>query len=450
MDLGVFTINLALCAGTLSVLEYKPPAITVRVITNLCEKMLLTDLAQGHRTALINEMVSAGLDPHAAEAVAGAAISRAKKDLLLSPQSRVGLTNHLRNRHEYLSSRLEEDLRMKVGVLYKEAIRALSDVSDDEAQLLISGTSVKLDGLAVEESQSRSMESSIMRLRVPVLVSTVDRVEFSPEDRRTIKAAEKMLDTLNLKPPALLRLGNVRYLAGDLPGARSLYTRALERDPRLAEAAVMLADVLLNLEGNHMAAIECASQALTVNAGLPQAWTVLGTAYERAGIAAKAEHCFQRALAMDPRDALAWNNLGVLYKDRMDLAKAQKCFERTIEIAHNFPPAWNNLGSVYALSGVAPKAMECYRKAIDLDPGYAAAWNNLGAAWGDAGDHAKEIECYKKALEADPNASMIWNNLGAAYQVSGDTGQARECFQKAIAIDPKNEAASGNLKALGG
>ena len=44
---------------------------------------------------------------------------------------------------------------------------------------------------------------------------------------------------------------------------------------------------------------------------------------------------------------------------------------------------------------------------------------------------------------------MIWNNLGAVYQVSGDTARARECFQKAITIDPKNEAASGNLKALG-
>jgi tetratricopeptide (TPR) repeat protein len=111
---------------------------------------------------------------------------------------------------------------------------------------------------------------------------------------------------------ALVNLGNLRLARGDLDEAEGLYRRALVADPRLAEAPYNLG-YLLAERGRHREAAEAFTHALRLQPEFPEAHFNLGNVCAELGELARAAEHYRAYLTLEPDgrwSALARQYLG--------------------------------------------------------------------------------------------------------------------------------------------
>ncbi len=111
--------------------------------------------------------------------------------------------------------------------------------------------------------------------------------------------------------------GNDLYMAGRYQEAISCYDRALELDPKDADAWNNKAIALIGL-GRYQEAIDCIDTALGLNDKIvnPYAWSSKGWVLNKMGMTPiEVLECYEKALAIDPKHVPHWS------KDRTPLAE---------------------------------------------------------------------------------------------------------------------------------
>ncbi len=278
-----------------------------------------------------------------------------------------------------------------------------------------------------------------------------------------------------------------RFDARDIKGTVVQLKNALQQNPKLLPAQVLLAEAYL-LNGSPAAAEAALMEAEKLGAdrtvtaplfaqsyvrqfkyrllldrvspeGLPSpvAADVLvqrAAAYMGLGNLKQAEQSLRQAEKFSPESASVRIAQGTLLLQQQNLAAAKTMAEQALAMAPNDPGSWNLKASIAHLGGDVQTALSAYGKALSLNPEYLDARVARAGLLMDL-NRKQEAEADIKALApysaADPRAAYLVS-LAAAQR--GDAAATRKALAEATAIldqlPPEMIKRNAQLLMLGG
>ncbi len=219
--------------------------------------------------------------------------------------------------------------------------------------------------------------------------------------------AAKMLADDQARFPADERfevaLARLALLDGRGEDARRFATAALARNPKSAQALVVLGDVE-RFDGRRVEATKAYRDAATIAAGDPAPWLGLGIVENARGNAGPALENLAKAAALDPAS----------------------------------PAIQSELGAARATAQEPELAREAYRRALELRPDDYLALAGLGALELSQGNAEQGLDALLRANLVEPRYARAHLWLAAAYYRMGRIDAARESLARASAADPKD------------
>src|SRR5216683_7197577 len=156
--------------------------------------------------------------------------------------------------------------------------------------------------------------------------------------------------------------------------ARSEYERALQLDPKMAEAALNLGILLLQNEpATAVAPLKHAVELLPTQ-GRPR--TLLGLAYEKSNDLKNAENSYETALTLDPKDTETSLHLAQLYLREDRARDAGRKYRAVLANEPESQPALAGLAEALEAEK-SPEAADAYRNYLKVKPDDGAAREHL-------------------------------------------------------------------------
>jgi adenylate cyclase len=252
----------------------------------------------------------------------------------------------------------------------------------------------------VFEIQSEVAESVAQNLRVKLLPAVRARLDQRP--------------TENLEAYNLWLQG--RYYVQQFTGQSALkaiqcYTRAIEIDPKFAQAYQGLGDAY----------------------GTASGWTIA----PRDG-APKARSYYEKALQLDDTLAEAHANLAlqVLFYYDWDWPGAEREFKRAIALDPNSAVAHFDYGYFLADMGRLEDALPELQRARELDPLSAETVDQIGIAFMYRREYARADEYFRQAIAMAPDYYNSYLNLGWNLMCQAKTAEALPVFETAASLAP--------------
>lgn len=137
-------------------------------------------------------------------------------------------------------------------------------------------------------------------------------------------------------------LANALRDQGRLGEAIASYQRALELNPRYADALLNLGRVLHNRQGRLGEALAVYDRALLIKPDFAEAHLNRGNVLRDEGWLAEALAAYDRALLIKPDFAGAHLNRGNLFKDQARFAEALAAYQEALSLSPNMPDAYSN------------------------------------------------------------------------------------------------------------
>jgi tetratricopeptide (TPR) repeat protein len=233
-----------------------------------------------------------------------------------------------------------------------------------------------------------------------------------------------------------LQSGDEKFGQGDNKGAIEDYTKAIESDPKYAEAYCNRGAAKYKL-GDYKGAVEDCNKAIEFNQKFAIAYYNRGSAEDGLGDYKGSIKDYNKAIELNPKYTEAYSNRGFAKLGSGDNAGAIEDYNKVLELDPKYEKAYYNRGIARIKSGDYKGAIEDYNKAIELNPRYAEAYSNRGNARTKSGDYKGAIEDYNKALEINPKQANAYYNRGAVKYFTGD---------KQGALDDLNNAGKLGVK----
>src|SRR5690348_194625 len=127
-------------------------------------------------------------------------------------------------------------------------------------------------------------------------------------------------------------------------------------------------------------AIECYDKALEIDPKDADALNNKGLALNKLGKYKEAIEYYDKASEIDPKYVLAFNNIGSALCDLKKYKEAIESFDKALEIDPKHAMAWYNKGTALCNLKKYKEAIEYFDKALEIDPKDANALNNKGIA----------------------------------------------------------------------
>lgn len=239
---------------------------------------------------------------------------------------------------------------------------------------------------------------------------------------------------------------------GRLDEAAAVYTRALQDNPRQAEPALGLAEILSlkKMVDESIRVLEQAHQRMPQDGRLTQrladAYTDRGKRYQAQGRISDAYEAWQKALALVPDHPGAKTALAGLYAEGHEQPAEQ--LQQITQTRPSDGDAHNALGLAYFRQDRLDDALSEFQQALRLSPQDARLFNNLGSVHLKAGRLAEALTAFEQSAVLDPKLSATQNNLGTVYFQQGRYQRARTAWELAAQLDRSNETVRQNLDAL--
>ena len=182
---------------------------------------------------------------------------------------------------------------------------------------------------------------------------------------------------------------------------------------------------LLNA-GSLNEAIAELSTALSLDPKLSEAQTLLGVAYDRKGLAARAEAAFETALHAPDDEAMHLNNLGYLQYKNGEYDKAVKYLKRAAKLAPNDQRIWNNLALTQSQLG---KFNDAYKSFVHAG-GEFNGHLNIADRLERQGSTREAIKHLEKARELRSESVEVLSRLVALYQTVGQLEKAESAHTR--------------------
>ncbi len=237
---------------------------------------------------------------------------------------------------------------------------------------------------------------------------------------------------------AAFRDGAAAQQRGDFDNAAEAYRRAIEIEPKLAEAHANLGAVLARL-GRYEEAVSSIERALAINPALTAARLNLGLAHYRAGALAAAVAAFQAVHAAEPTLLQSRQLLGLVLVELGRDADAIPHLEASAQAAEE-PAVLFALGRAYARRG-DPRVEAIANRLAKLPEGNAL-WHQLRGLVLQRDDrHQDALEAFDAAAALNAGLPQLSVNVGVSRLALGDRHGARQAFLAALARSERDAAA---------
>jgi eukaryotic-like serine/threonine-protein kinase len=245
-------------------------------------------------------------------------------------------------------------------------------------------------------------------------------------------------------PSAYVTLGKVHNALGKNDLALSEFQRALELDPRNADA---LSGEAHSYEqaGRNADAEAAYKKAIALRPDYWDGYNVLGIFYDVQGRYDEAVAQYQHALQLTPDNATIYSNLGAAYIDANDpksFQKAEAALKKSIDLSPSYG-AYANLGFLYLMQNRFAEAAATTEKALQMNDRDFIVWSNLVEAYEGMKDEAKmhaalnyELPLLEAASQSSPRDATVQFRLGQAYAIKGQYSKALARAQSALALLP--------------
>jgi predicted O-linked N-acetylglucosamine transferase (SPINDLY family) len=239
-------------------------------------------------------------------------------------------------------------------------------------------------------------------------------------------------------------LGSAALIQGRLRDALPPLRRAVQLDPRLAEAQFNLGFALEGL-GRLDEALDAYRRTVAVAPQLAEAHNNLGNVLQKLKRHDEAVSAYQKALALRPEVAQYHMNRGDALRDLQRLEDADAAYRTAIRLKPDLVEVNLNLAHVLQLQGRYEASVEHFQRAIDLRPDYVEAYQGMGHALRSLGRHEEAEAAYRRALELKPDDASIYINLGKVLKEASRYEAALDSFQRALALKPDSDSAFNQL-----
>jgi serine/threonine protein kinase/tetratricopeptide (TPR) repeat protein len=209
--------------------------------------------------------------------------------------------------------------------------------------------------------------------------------------------------------------------------------------------------------GNHDLAVEEFQRALDLDPRNAEALAGIAMSYQNAGRIPEAEAAFLKSAALRPDDWSGYNALGNFYGVIGRQKEAIKQFRKAIGLTPDNYAPYLNLGNALLNSGdmnALPEAEQAFEKSIAISPSYAA-YSGLGFLFLIQHHFRDSVVACEKAALLNDQSYDVWNNLSLAYEWVGDVENAKrariraiELLQRAVGLNPQDAEAEATLAAL--
>jgi serine/threonine-protein kinase len=232
-----------------------------------------------------------------------------------------------------------------------------------------------------------------------------------PEHARLAEShTRRALELDDLYASAWTTLGMIRTGSGRPEEALPDFQKALDRDPRSADAL-----------------------------------RERGYALERLARVGEAEAAYRKAIELRPELWSAWNYLGSFYMDQNRFADAEAAFRKALELAPDNVRASSNLGVALYYQDRTREAEETWKRTLQLQAYPGAARNLAGLQFSDR-RYAEAVRTLEQAVASGSSDYTLWRSLGAArYWAPGQRPRAAEAYRRAAElaeqerrVDPTN------------
>lgn len=235
------------------------------------------------------------------------------------------------------------------------------------------------------------------------------RAEALRSQGRLAQAAAAHQSILELDPNHLGALNALAAAAlqnGELGRAVQLYDTVIARNGGPAEAYYKRGNALNRL-GRWEAALADYDHAIALDSGYGNAFCNRGTVLGHLGHWSDSLASYDRALALNPADYLAYYNRGRALAELRRFDDAIASYDRAIALNSGYVEAYVNRGNVEQRLGRHAAAVESYDKAIMLKPVFAEAFLGRGTSLQNQGRFEEAISSYDQTLALNPDEKYV-------------------------------------------
>ncbi len=216
-----------------------------------------------------------------------------------------------------------------------------------------------------------------------------------------------------------------------LPKAKAAVARALEIDPKLAEAHASFAHLTMHFDWDFSKAEESLAEARRLDPKSVPAHHWSSHLFTILGRTADSEREALEALALDPLDLSMNVHLAWHYYFARDWERTIQEANRTLVLDPSSFWPWELLGTVHDIQGQPAQAIAAHEKAVSLAEDSPVALAGLGLAYGRAGRTA-DAEAVLERLAERARAQYVPPHCVAMVDMGlGRTAAALDALDRA-------------------
>jgi tetratricopeptide (TPR) repeat protein len=299
-----------------------------------------------------------------------------------------------------------------------------------------------------------------------------------------LAAARQLLDS-HPSAQANLALGRALKSLGETEPAARYFDRAIELDPKLADAWLEKG-LLVSDQGDWSKAADFFRRSLAISPEYVAAHLALAEALLRIGQFDDSANELNTTLRLDPDSSGAHQGLGLIYLQQGKPELGVEQFRLALMMSPDSVAAEKGLARAYAAQHRWPEAFVLLTKVASADPQSSEAATALGNALANTGDksgadaqfeRARELSrkelnllraqgdrnwgvalrnqgklqeaaaVFRRALDDDPDYCDAHDDLGEVLWMQKDSAAALSQFQAAVSCAPNSATARNNLGA---